>query len=461
LARPTGHFSNLKLRSLPFEPARLPFFYGWVVLGAGTLGMLMSTPGQTVGVSVFTDPLMQALGLNRSLLSLGYLVGTLMSAILLSRAGRLYDRHGARIVATAAAILLALTLLLLSYSARITDGLATILTSVSRSVIAFGVVSIGFFLLRFSGQGVLTLSSRNMVMEWFQRRRGMANAAMGVSISFGFSYAPRVFGALVDANGWESAWRWIGAGVTVFAFVAFILYRDKPEAHGLKPDGGHIPASRPEHPEIVAGKSFTVAEARRTYAFWCFALALALSSIVVTAYTFHIVSIFGDAGLSRSRAVGIFFPASLIAVSVQFAGSWLSDRIKLKYLCAFQMAGIVTLCFGLLSLSSGWPIPVVIVGHGITQGMFGIISNLAWPRFYGRRHLGAVSGFASALAVGGSAIGPYFFSFGRDLSGGYLIPTLLCGVLAAALFVASFWANRPAHPQTDPARGEKDLSARP
>ncbi|MFW6289211.1 MAG: MFS transporter, partial [Spirochaetota bacterium] len=84
-----------QLQSVPFEPARFPFFYGWVLLGSGTIGLLMSAPGQTVGVSVFTDPLMEALGLTRSLLSLGYLVGTLASALLLSRAGRLYDRYGA------------------------------------------------------------------------------------------------------------------------------------------------------------------------------------------------------------------------------------------------------------------------------------------------------------------------------------------------------------------------------
>ena len=67
------------LRSVPFEPARFPFFYGWILLGSGTIGLLMSAPGQTVGVSVFTDSLIEALGLTRSLLSLGYLVGTLAS----------------------------------------------------------------------------------------------------------------------------------------------------------------------------------------------------------------------------------------------------------------------------------------------------------------------------------------------------------------------------------------------
>jgi OFA family oxalate/formate antiporter-like MFS transporter len=40
------------------------------------------------------------------------------------------------------------------------------------------------------------------------------------------------------------------------------------------------------------------------------------------------------------------------------------------------------------------------------QGMFGIMANVTWPRFFGRGHLGAVAGFAMALNVAGTAVGP-------------------------------------------------------
>jgi len=168
---------------------------------------------------------------------------------------------------------------------------------------------------------------------------------------------------------------------------------------------------------------------------------------VVTAYTFHVVSIFGDAGMPRSRAVAIFFPASIVAVSIQSVGSWLSDRLKLKYFCSVQLVGILLVCLGLIVLSPGWSVVVLVAGHGMMQGIFGITSNLTWPRFFGRRHLGAISGFAASLSVAGSALGPYLFSFGRDVTGSYAVPAAICGVFAAALFVGSFWADRPAATQ--------------
>ncbi len=440
---------RLQFRSVPFEPARLPFFYGWVVMGIGTLGMVMSAPGQTVGVSVFTDPLIEAHGLSRSLLSLAYLIGTLSSAMILSFAGRLYDRYGARIVASIAASGLALTLVYLSFSVEIADAARAALGFVPPPIIAFAVMALGFFMLRFTGQGVLTLASRNMVMEWFEARRGMANAFMGIAVAFGFSYAPRVFEAFVSASSWNVAWLLIAAGVGVFAVIAIVTYRDTPEAHGLRPDGGDVQLKREPHPESRPARSFTAAQARRTYSFWIFTLALFVGSVVGTAYTFHIVSIFADAGMSRTQAVGIFFPASMVAISVQFLGSWLSDRMKLRYLCTVQLLGILTLLFALMVLRSGAPMIMLIAGHGLMQGMFGITSNITWPRFFGRRHLGAITGVVQAMTVAGSAVGPYLYSFGRDLTGSYFVASAVFAVITVALLVGSFWAERPEHPDPE------------
>ena len=94
----------------PFAPRRLPFFYGWVVAVASTVGMIASIPGQTMGVSVFTDHLIGATGISRLTLSNTYLVGTVASALLLPAGGAAVDRWGTRTTALLAAILLGFTL---------------------------------------------------------------------------------------------------------------------------------------------------------------------------------------------------------------------------------------------------------------------------------------------------------------------------------------------------------------
>ena len=98
------------------NPNKFSFFYGYVILVIASIGVLASIPGQTIGVSVFTDPVKDALGLTRNQFSNAYMFGTLLSSFFVARAGVLFDRFGARYVAFFAAFLLGVSLLLCSIS---------------------------------------------------------------------------------------------------------------------------------------------------------------------------------------------------------------------------------------------------------------------------------------------------------------------------------------------------------
>ena len=78
----------------PFNPAKTPFFYGWVIWLLSVLGFLISIPGQTMGMAVFTDPFLEAFGMTRTELSLAYLFGTIVSSFFLTAAGRWFDLYG-------------------------------------------------------------------------------------------------------------------------------------------------------------------------------------------------------------------------------------------------------------------------------------------------------------------------------------------------------------------------------
>jgi OFA family oxalate/formate antiporter-like MFS transporter len=81
-----------------------------------------------------------------------------------------------------------------------------------------------------------------MVMKWFEERRGRVAALLGVSISAGFSYAPRVLQNLIDDRGWRGAWLWLAGLLAAVAFpMVILLFRDTPERCGL--EMGTRPAS--------------------------------------------------------------------------------------------------------------------------------------------------------------------------------------------------------------------------
>ncbi len=88
-----GQESQLRSRVVSGAPG----YYGWTLLAAATLGMFMTAPGQTLGVSVFLDRIIADLGLTRSTVSLLYTIGTLTGALALPWVGRFIDRRGPRV----------------------------------------------------------------------------------------------------------------------------------------------------------------------------------------------------------------------------------------------------------------------------------------------------------------------------------------------------------------------------
>jgi len=432
---------------LPFSPSRLPFFYGWVILVAGIVGVMMSIPGQTMGVSVFTENLLKDLEISRNNLSLAYLVGTMSSGLLITRAGKLYDRYGARVMAFSSGVFLGLVLVYLTRVDRIAQWLGND-RLLSISLFTFLLLSLGFFGIRFFGQGMLTMVSRNMVMKWFDKRRGMANAVLGIFTAMGFALAPQLLDQVIQRFEWRGAWIALALMVGVaFALFVLVIYRDNPEGCGLRADGKLRERKGRKRPQSLPEKDFTLVQARKTLAFWAFSMGLAIASMYISGLTFHIVSVFESSGMSRAQGLAIFIPTSIIAVVVQFVCSYISDFVKLKYLLILFLAGMLLTSVGLTLLGqTSMAYWMVITGNGIGWGLYAVLVGVTWPRFYGLKNLGAISGFSMSWTVIASALGPYLFSLSFNWTGNYdAVGWLTLGITCMVLLLA-FRADLPLHP---------------
>ncbi len=396
-----------------------------------------------MGVSTFTDYLLENLKLSRDQLSTAYMFGTIASSFVLTYAGKLYDKYGARWVGMGTSLLLAFVLLLLSQSDRIVllfvpGKDATIYTGV-----AIAVLIVFFFMLRFSGQGVLTMVSRNMLMKWFVAKRGLVNGISSVFVSLGFSIAPLTFDMLIQGTSWRQAWILMAAVIGVFfSLFVFLFYRDNPEDLGLLPDGEKH--ANKEHDVIIKPfKQFTLKEARLGITFWLFAIPLSVYALYITGFTFHLVSLFGEAGIPRERALAIFIPVSFISVSLALFGGWISDRIKLKYLLYVLLFGELLALYCMAKMSNGFYYYGFIIGNGIVSGIFNVLMAVTWPRFYGRENLGKITGFVMSLIVFGSALGPIIFSVSLSQFGSYSIGIFALAFVVLLISVFSGKANNP------------------
>jgi MFS family permease len=308
-------------------------------------------------------------------------------------------------------------------------------------------ITLGFLGIRYFGQGILTLAARTMLMKWFVKYRGRMNSVVSVSMSLAFSLSPLVFYALIQRYSWRGTWVIMAVAVGVlFAVFAAIFYRDTPEKYGLKPDGESLHSDEVKNSRIE--ESWTLGQAKRTYAFWVFNIGLGLFAFYYTAFTFHIISIFDVAGHPEEYAVSIFLPASVIAVCISILAGWLSDmswfRNHMKYFLIVFLSGICINALSILFLSTT-PVArlVIILGNGISSGLFGTLTAVTWPTFFGRQHLGEITGYNMWILVMGSALGPVLFGASFSAAGNYIWAVIISAIIAMTLMLFSLKANRP------------------
>lgn len=432
--------------SFPFTPSgKGRIHYAWIIAFASAIGVLCSMPGQTIGVGVFTEVLIENLELRRTWVSFAYLLGTLGSGFLIGYAGRWLDQYGLRAGAVVAATGLGVALLYLSQIDRLVAVGGLLLPSVVMPLFALAMITFGFFLLRFFGQGILTLASRNLIPKWFDAMRGRVNSYCGVLASLGFAASPWFLDQLIQTVGWRWAWGLL-ALICGFCFgiFAWFFFRDNPEECGLEQDAGWVASAGGKvNQDNVVVHHFTRAEVLRNYSFWVLNLGFAYQGFFVTAYTFHILSIADTLSIERSVLLGAFLPAAGLSLMVSLAAGWLIDRTRLKYVFSFFCLGMIVFPSGLLLLSNPLGLPLLILGMGMAGGCFTPILGTAWARYFGRRHLGSISGFNMSSLIIGSSLGPIAFSLSFDWFASY-IPCLILSVVLGALFLcSSFFASNP------------------
>jgi len=415
---------------------RIPFFYGWIIMAAGTLGIIMTSPGQTYSQSIFIEYLLRDFTISRSLISSLYALGTLVGGFSLPFWGRQIDRHGTRKMTTLIALIF---------------GLACIYMGFVQNAFMIG---LGFILIRMMGQGSLGLVSQTAINQWWMNKRGMIMGISGLLMALlGMGAFPGLVYRLITAFDWRASYMILGAAVLVIMVpVGAIFFRNHPEQYGLKPDGeshddpdGSVLAD----PLLSAEENWTLKEALKTRTFWIFGISSALFAMLITGLTFHLVSIFETQGLEPALAATVFVPIALTAALIGLVVGYLTDHVQLRYLLAVGLLlQAISLIMGLWIQGATTALLFGVV-VGATNGVSRALSSVSWPSFFGRKHLGSIYGFTAAMTVIGAALGPLPFGFAFDMIGSYSPVLYIFSGVSLLLGLISLTAVKPKKSELD------------
>jgi len=415
ISRSLGRFRPENRNQQRSHQGHQPAFSGWWMLFAACLAVFLSGPAQTYGISVFVQPMISELGWSRSLFSSLYSVGTLLSAGVLVLVGRQIDRFGNRVVMVAAIVVFGGALLLLS----IVNGVFALLA--------------GFALLRTFGSGVLTLASRTLVPNWFHTRAGRAFSLISLAAMLSQALIPSFNNLLIEAFGWRDAFRANALIMWLLLLpIVAIIVRNRPSDIGQHPDG--VQPSEAQAARFSNEWGVTAREAMRSRTFWFLIGASAVPSLVVTGLAFNQVAILTDRGMPSSLAATTFAVEAAVALPTTLLAGWLVDKYPVRYIL---MAGQVLLIVAMLLLLVAQSPSLVLMysaWRGASSGLWMVAADVAWPSYFGRKHLGSIRGIGYAVGVVGAAIGPIPFGLAYDFFGGYtpaIAGLLILPVMAA------------------------------
>lgn len=377
------------------------FHYGWVIIAIAALSQFFSGPGQTYSNSIFIDYYIEDFGWSRSKVSGIYSAATLAAGLLLFFVGRLIDRNGSRKMAVVVSLALAVSCFFNSF--------------VTSLVMLF----IGFFFIRLLGQGSMALISSSLIPQWFVKKRGRAISIAAIGGLVSSAAFPLLNVWLIEAFGWRMSWMILGIIIIIFFTpLALFLIQNSPEDMGLLPDNGDAKKST-ETKNYVKEVSWTVKEAAKTKAFWLLLFCAAIPGIVNTGLTFHLVSIFNERSLSLEAAASVLSLTALIGLPVTFLTGVLLEKIKVRYMLAVVFIGEIASLL-LLQRADGLAAAILFgVIWGTSMGIERIVMAVVWPNYFGRKHIGSISGISMAMIVTGSALGPLPFGIAFDYFGSY------------------------------------------
>ena len=360
----------------------------------GFIFTFFSSFGQSFFLGLFNSSIRDALSITQGQFGSIYASATLLSSFLLIWVGKKIDDINIFKFAF-------FVTLLLSFSCFFFSKISSI---------AF--LFIAIFLMRFSGQGMMSHTATTTISRYFTKSRGKALSTSWFGLSTAEFILPVLIVYLLTITSWQNIWISISILVLIFLpIISFILIKS------LNFDSREETNEKDFKEKNI--KQWKRIEVLKDYRFYIVCLNMLAMPWIATGVFVYQSFITESKGWGTFIIAQSFMVYSVLSVITLLASGFLIDKFTSRKLLIFM--NIPLLFSALVLIYFDTPITAFIfLGLiGISNGLANVLGSSTWAEIYGVKYIGSIKALTTALMVFSTAFGTALF--GLLIDKGYSI----------------------------------------
>ena len=351
----------------------------------GFIFLFGSSVGQSFFIGLFNFEIRNELNITNGQFGTIYGLATLCSSVLLIWIGKKIDDFKLIHYSLFVVIFLALSALIFSFIKGI--------------VFLF----IGLFLLRMSGQGLMSHTSTTAISRYFEKRRGKALSIVFLGMSLGEFILPVLIVYLLSFIYWRDLW--IIISIIIILLLPLICFFTVKNISILSREQND--ENKKNNLSLI--KNWTRREVLKDYRFYTILPCLLASPFVITGLVIYQSFILESKNWGDYVIAKAFMSYSFFTVVTLFLSGFLVDKFTsrklLFYLNIPMIVSLIVIAFSDHSFSA-----FIFMGLlGITNGLANVIISSLWAEIYGVNYLGSIKALTGSLIVFSTAFATAVF----------------------------------------------------
>ena len=266
---------------------------------------------------------------------------------------------------------------------------------------------VAIFLMRFSGQGLMSHTASTTISRYFTKTRGKALSISWFGLSSAEFIMPVLMVYLLTIISWQNLWVIFSITVLIFLpIVSFSLIKN------LNLDSRESKDENFKDEEIKQWKRIEVI---KDYRFYIISLNMLAMPWIFTGFAVFQSFVQTSKGWGPYTIAQSFMSYSIFSVLTLFLSGYLIDKFTSRKLLIFMNIPLLISAIVLFFFDTPIIAFVFLGLVGISNGFANILGSSTWAELYGVKHIGSIKALTTALMVFATAFGTALYGFLIDI----------------------------------------------